>query len=158
VFCVLVLVRFLVVERSTMAAPYVLNCSALGVATAYSLFILWRMRAGRVTYGNLAGSVAVDCVGCFASLLQTVLWPAAGEHFRGILTTPDISAILLIVYCAGFRVWPRLALLGAALNLLSYVALVGTEMLLARSGLDYGFAEAAMFLFVLASVIVLSVG
>jgi signal transduction histidine kinase len=158
VFCVLVLIRFLIVEKSRMPAPWVLNCSALGSATAYSLWILWRMRAGAVTYGMLAGSVAIDCVGCFASLLQTVLWPAAGDHFRGLLTTPDISAILLIVYCAGFRVWPSLSLLGAALNLLSYVTLVATEMTLARKGLDYGLAEATMFFFVLASVIVLSVG
>jgi signal transduction histidine kinase len=157
VFCALVLIRFLDLEQSSSAAPYVLNLSALGTAIGYSLWLLSKMRRGVVTYGMLAASVAVDSVGCFASLLQTVLWPAQGAYFHGLLTTPDVSALLLIVWCAGFRVWPRLAALGAALNLVSYVALVGTELSLNRAGLAYGIPEVMMFLFVLGSVMVLSV-
>jgi signal transduction histidine kinase len=158
VFCTLVLVRFLMLEQSTSAAPYLLNFSALGSAIGYSLWLLARMRQGRATYRMLAVSVAIDSVGAFASLLQTVLWPAQGAQFRGLLTTPDMAALLLIVYCAGFRVWPRLAVLGAVLNLISYVALVVTELTIARPGLAYGVPEVMMFLFVLVSVIVLSVG
>jgi signal transduction histidine kinase len=157
VFCTLVLVRFMALEQSTSPAPYVLNISALGVAIGYSLWLLAKMRRGRATYPMLAVSVAVDSVGCFASLLQTVLWPAQGADFHGLLATPDISALLLIVWCAGFRVWPRLATLGAILNLASYLALVTTELTLNRPGLAYGIPEVMMFLFVLGSVIVLSV-
>lgn len=157
VFCTLVLVRFLALEQSSSPAPYVLNISALGVAIGYSLWLLSTMRRGVASYGMLAVSVAVDSVGCFASLLQTVLWPAQGPRFHGLLATPDISALLLIVWCAGFRVWPRLAALGAVLNFASYVALVATELSLNRPGLAYGLPEVMMFLFVLGSVIVLSV-
>ena len=157
VFCTLVLARFLVLEQSSSVAPYVLNVSALGLAIGYSLWLLAKMRQGRADYRILAFSVAVDSVGCFASLLQTVLWSAQGQAFHGLLATPDISALLLIVWCAGFRVWPRLAALGAVLNLASYVALVTTELSLKRPGLAYGIPEVMMFLFVLGSVIVLSV-
>lgn len=158
VFCTLVLVRFLALEQSSSVAPYVLNVSALGIAIGYSLWLLFKMRRGAATYGMLAISVTVDSVGCFASLLQTVLWPAQGERFHGLLATPDVSALLLIVWCAGFRVWPRLALLGAILNFASYLALVTTELSLNRPGLAYGVPEVMMFLFVLGSVIVLSIG
>jgi signal transduction histidine kinase len=158
VFCSLVLLRFLLVERTGQLAPYLLNIPALGMAIGYSVWLLVRMRAGRATYGMLALSVAVDTVGCFASLMQTVLWPSEGAAYGGLLTTPDISALLLIVYCAGFRVWPRIALLGAVLNLIAYFGIVLAEHLRYGDRLDYGFAEVAMFLFVLVSVMVLSVG
>jgi signal transduction histidine kinase len=158
VFCSLVLVRFVAVESSSDLAPWLLNLSALGSAIAYSVFILVKMRAGRVTRSMLAISVAVDSIGAFASLLQTALWPSQGATYRGLLTIPDISALLLIVYCAGFRVWPGVALLGAVLNLIVYFALVAIEKLLYGSTLGYGIAEVAMFLFVLVSIMVLSVG
>jgi signal transduction histidine kinase len=158
VFCSLVLIRFLLVERTGQLAPYLLNIPALGVAIGYSVWLLFRMRQGRASYGMLALSVAVDSVGAFASLMQTVLWPSEGAAYRGLLTTPDISALLLIVYCAGFRVWPRIALLGAVLNLVAYFALVLAERARYGAQLGYGFAAVAMFLFVLVSVMVLSVG
>jgi hypothetical protein len=49
-------------------------------------------------------------------------------------------------------------LLGAVLNFVSYLALVTTELSLNRPGLAYGLPEVMMFLFVLGSVIVLSIG
>ena len=156
VFCALVLVRFLGLEQVHTPAPYILNITALGTAIGYSAWLLWRMHLGRTDYRMLAVSVVIDAVGCFASLLQTVLWPG-GDHYKGLLTTPDMGALLVIVYCAGFRVWPRLAVLGAGLNFVSYVALVATEMGLRGNQLGYGMAEVFMFLFVLGSVIVLSV-
>lgn len=158
VFCSLVLLRFVAVESSTSLAPWLLNLSALGSAILYSVFILVKMRAGRATRTMLAISVAVDSIGCFASLLQTALWPSEGAAYRGLLTLPDISALLLIVYCAGFRVWPNVALLGAVLNLVVYFALVVVEKLLYGDRLGYGFAQVAMFLFVLVSIMILSVG
>ncbi len=158
VFCVLVLARFLSLKQAPTLAPYVLNLSALGVAIAYSAFLLWRIRQGKAEYWMLVVSVAVDAVGCFASLLQTVLWPGEGSSFRGLLTVPDMSALLVIVYCAGFRVWPRLAVLGALFNLVSYLTLVTTELALGGTHLGYAWPEVLMFLFVLGSVMVLSVG
>ncbi|HZO14140.1 MAG TPA: hypothetical protein VFB62_12800, partial [Polyangiaceae bacterium] len=155
VFCVLVLARFLTLGQGVSA--YVLNISALGVAIAYSVWLLFQIHHERASYAMLAASVAIDAVGSFASLLQTVLWPSSGENYHGLLTTPDAAAILLVVYCAGFRVWPRLALLGAALNLVSYAALVTTELAFRRPGIGYGIPEVLLFLFVLASVMVLSV-
>jgi len=156
VFCSLVLLRFLSLEQVHTPAPYVLNLSALGVAIGYSAWLLWRIHSNRANYRMLAVSVVIDATGCFASLLQTVLWPG-GDHYKGLLTTPDMGALLVIVYCAGFRVWPQLAVLGAALNFLSYVALVATEMTLHGHRLSYAMPEVMMFLFVLGSVIVLSV-
>ena len=158
VFCVLVLARFLSLKQAPTPAPYVLNLTALGVAIGYSAFLLWRIRQGKVEYWMLVVSVAVDAVGCFASLLQTVLWPGEGSSFRGLLTVPDMSALLVIVYCAGFRVWPRLAVLGALFNLVSYLTLVTTELALGGTHLGYAWPEVLMFLFVLGSVMVLSVG
>jgi signal transduction histidine kinase len=158
VFCVLVLARFLGLKQAGTPAPYVLNLTALGVAIGYSAWLLWRMKKQRVEYWMLVVSVAVDAVGCFASLLQTVLWPGEGAEFRGLLSVPDMSALLVIVYCAGFRVWPRLAVIGAVLNLISYLALVTTELALGGSHVAYGVPEVLMFLFVLGSVMVLSVG
>ena len=111
-------------------APYVLNLTALGSRHRLLAWLLWRIRRGRVEYWMLVVSVAVDAVGCFASLFQTVLWPSSGASYRGLLTVPDISALLVIVYCAGFRVWPRLAVLGALFNLVSYVTLVTIELAL----------------------------
>jgi signal transduction histidine kinase len=158
VFCLLVLVRFLSLEQSSNPAPYVLNLSALGIAIGYSLWILAQIRRNRAEYWMLVVSVVVDAVACFASLLQTVLWPATGASYRGLLTTPDMSALLVIVYCAGFRVWPRLAVIGALSNLLSYLVLVTAELSLGGSGIGYGLPEVLMFLFVLGSVMVLSIG
>jgi signal transduction histidine kinase len=158
VFCVLVLARFLSLEQASTPAPYVLNLSALGIAIGYSLWILWRIRKSRADYWMLVVSVMVDAIGCFASLLQTVLWPASGAAYRGLLTTPDMSALLVIVYCAGFRVWPRLAAIGALLNLLSYFVLVSVELSIGGDRLGYGIPEVFMFLFVLGSVMVLSIG
>jgi signal transduction histidine kinase len=158
VFCVLVLARFLILEQSASAAPYVLNLSALGIAIGYSLWILRRIRQNRAEYWMLVVSVMIDAVGCFASLLQTVLWPASGASYRGLLTTPDMSALLVIVYCAGFRVWPRLAVIGAIANLVFYFALVITELSIGGSRIAYGIPEVLMFLFVLGSVMVLSIG
>jgi signal transduction histidine kinase len=158
VFCVLVLARFLSLEQSTSAAPYVVNLSALGLAIGYSVWILGRIRRNRAEYWMLVVSVMIDAVGCFVSLLQTVLWPAAGASYRGLLTTPDMSALLVIVYCAGFRVWPRLAVIGALANLFFYLALVTTELSIGGGRIAYGIAEVTMFLFVLGSVMVLSIG
>ena len=158
VFCLLVLVRFLSLEQSDTVAPYLLNLSALGSAIGYSVWILWQIRRNRVEYWMLVVSVMIDAVGCFASLMQTVLWPASGEAYRGLLTTPDMSALLVIVYCAGFRVWPRLAVIGALSNLFFYLVLVTTELTIGRSRIGYGIPEVSMFLFVLGSVMVLSIG
>ena len=158
VFCLLVLVRFLSLEQSATVAPYLLNLSALGVAIGYSLWILLQIRRNRVEYWMLVVSVMVDAVGCFASLLQTVLWPASGASYRGLLTTPDMSALLVIVYCAGFRVWPRLAVIGSVSNLFFYLVLVTVELSSGKSTIGYGLPEVVMFLFVLGSVMVLSIG
>jgi len=157
VFCVLVLARFLYLERSREIEPYLLNLSALGGTIAYSGWLLHALRRGRATYRMLALSVGVDAVGCSASLLQTVLWPADGAAYRGLLTLPDVGALLLIVYCAGFRVWPRLALLGALLNFVAYLGLVAADWLRNGPRLAYGSPAVLMFLFVLVSVMVLSV-
>jgi signal transduction histidine kinase len=158
VFCVLVLARFLSLEQSASPAPYVVNLSALGVAIGYSLWILRRIRQNRAEYWMLVVSVMIDAIGCFTSLLQTVLWPAAGASYRGLLTTPDMSALLVIVYCAGFRVWPRLATIGALANLFFYLVLVTTELSIGGGRIGYGIPEVTMFLFVLGSVMVLSIG
>jgi signal transduction histidine kinase len=157
VLCALVLLRFLLIGGATTSA-YALNGGALGIAIATSVAILVRLRRGKVDLALLTASVVVDAIACTASLLQTVLWPSSGERYRGILLTPDIGALLLVVYCAGYRVWPRLARLGAALNVVAFCLLVAADRRFQESRLGYGWAEIVFFLMVLCAVVVLSVG
>jgi signal transduction histidine kinase len=156
IFCLLILARFISVTPPS-PAPYVVNVGALALAIGTSLWILKRIREEKANYSSLALSIGVDALVCFTSLLQTILWPYETDHYRGLLTTPDPAALFVIVYTAGIRVWPRLAVLGAGLNLLSYVMLMVIEQARWGGQLGYGRPEIAMFLVLLGAVMTLSV-
>ncbi|HEY6561392.1 MAG TPA: HAMP domain-containing sensor histidine kinase [Polyangiaceae bacterium] len=156
VFCVLVLARFISVMPPS-AVPYAINLSALCAALLCSAWILKRIREQKASYRTLTLSIVVDAAVCFLSLLQTSLWPAHAEHYRGLLTGPDPAALLVIVYASGLRVWPRLAVVGAALNLGSYLLLLAVESVVWGERLAYGRAEMVFFLLCLGGVMALSI-
>jgi signal transduction histidine kinase len=156
VFCVLVLARFVSV-MPLRPAPYVINLSALCAALACSAWILKRIHEQKAGYGLMTFSIVVDAAVCFLSLLQTTFWPAHADSFRGLLAGPDPAALLVIVYAAGLRVWPRLALLGAVLNLGSYLSLLVIERAIWDGRLSYGRAEMVFFLLCLGAVMALGI-
>jgi len=156
VFCVLILARFLSLMTPSVA-PYAVNLSALSAAVLCSWWILRRIQRQKADYFTLGLSIAVDAGVCFLSLLQTSLWPALGAAYGGLLGGPDLAAMLVIVYAAGLRVWPRLAVLGAALNLCSYAILMLVEHAHWGERLVYGRAEMLMFLLCLLAVMALGI-
>ncbi len=156
VFCVLVLARFVSV-MPPRPAPYAINLSALCAALACSAWILKRIHEQKAGYGTMTFSIVVDAGVCFLSLLQTSFWPAQPDTYRGLLAGPDPAALLVIVYAAGLRVWPRLAVLGAALNLGSYLLLLVIERAIRADHLSYGRSEMVFFLLCLGGVMALGI-
>lgn len=156
VFCALVLVRFVSV-MPPRTAPYVINLSALCAALACSVWILKRIHDQKASSRILIFSIVVDAAVCFLSLLQTSLWPAQPDSYRGLLTGPDPAALLVIVYAAGLRVWPRVAVLGAALSLGSYLLLLAIERAAWGERLTYGRSEMVFFLLCLGGVMALGI-
>jgi len=98
---------------------------ALAAAIAFSLYTLFGVRPTLRSERVLVASVAVDAVVCFVSLLPSPLWPWQG--YLGLTNMPDMAAILLITFAAGLRHSPRAAIVGAALNAVSYAALVAVD-------------------------------
>jgi signal transduction histidine kinase len=154
-FCAAVLARFLAIEQLG-ALPYLTNVPAIGLAIAFSAWMLVRIRRGRAGYRALLASVAVDAIVCFLSLLQTVLWPWPRSHYAGLLRLPDMATVLVITYAAGFRLWPRLAAVGGALNVGFCLALLLIDRARWGARLGYGLEDAILFIIALVAVSALS--
>lgn len=115
VFSSVILARFLMVgvgEDGGTARAW-LELPAIGGALAFSAWALARVRRGAPA-GVLVASVACDALAGFVSLASNVVSPWPG--YRGILVTPDLGVVPLLIIAAGMRMSPRIALFGAALN------------------------------------------
>lgn len=130
VFCLAIGIRYVLIGPLTFPGGLkeaFVELPALGIAIAFSLWVLFRAPKRGVSRGFLYASVSLDAVICFSSLLVNVLWPPAG--YRGIATIPDTAAMLVIIFAAGFRLYPRVAVVGGALN----ITLAGALVLLDRT-------------------------
>jgi signal transduction histidine kinase len=157
VFCVAVLVRFAAVSPGVPRQGVAFNVSVILSAIAFSLWMLASIRRGRATSRSLAVSVVLDVAVCFCSLLQTSLWPNLSHGaYTGLLSRPDPSALLLVVISAGFRLSPRLSLLGSVLTGAAFAALVVLERGRHGSSLAYGVFDVTFFAVVLTGMAALS--
>lgn len=143
-FCVLVLFRFYTVTRGVPLVAYVFETVVNLLAMGVSVAMLLAIRRGRATRGRLAASIVTDAVGCFLCLLCHSLWPAV-TPFTGTLARPDPTAILIMIYSAGFRFSPALALLGGILNTLGFAILMVVEHRIHGATLVYGWSEIFFF-------------
>jgi signal transduction histidine kinase len=157
VFCVAVLVRFAAVAPGVPAQGVAFNVAVILSAIAFSLWMLSRIRRGRATSRALSLSVVLDVAVCFCSLLQTSLWPNLSYGtYTGLLARPDPAALLLVVISAGFRLSPRLSLLGSVLSGAAFAALVLLERARHASSLTYGVFDVTLFAVLLAGMAALS--
>jgi signal transduction histidine kinase len=108
-FCALVLLRFLTIEVDQPPGALASALVVLGAAIAFSVWALVAIQRGRAGPAVLRLSVWLDVVVCALSLLNTLLWPGNMPH-PGMLTQPDVGALLLVVFSAGLRLDPRLSL------------------------------------------------
>ena len=90
-------------------------------AVIFSLVMIWRVRSGRARVRDLYLSVVLDAAVCFLSLLPNVLWPQ--EAFAGILRSPDVAAVYLMVIASLFRLFASVVLLSGFAGAVSLSAL-----------------------------------
>jgi signal transduction histidine kinase len=122
-FCVLVLVRFWTCDPPLPARLF--NVVLVSLAIAFSAWLLVRVLRRRRIGPHLGLSVLVDVAVCALSLLQTVLWPSDDHSgYTGLLSHPDIAAMLVVVGGAGLRLDARWAALGAIAGLVSIAAVL----------------------------------
>ncbi len=114
-FSLVILARFLVVGAREQggASRAWLELVAIGGALAFSAWSFVRVRHG-APIGVLVASVACDAAAGFVSLASNVIAPWPG--YLGILVTPDLGVVPLLIVAAGMRMSPRVAIFGAALN------------------------------------------
>ena len=125
VFCVLIALRFLSLVEvegpgDSLRGVLLLLAAVLGIA--FSLRVIALLRKGKVSGRLLGMSVVADAAICTVALLSNVLWPF--PEYRGVLLLPETATFLAIVFAAGFRASPRLAMVGAAANGLGLALLV----------------------------------
>ena len=133
-FCLLVLLRFLVLGGGSRPDAAV-TIPAVAVAMGFSAYLLLRRRPFPRWLFGVSG--LVDATVCFAALLPNVLWPAA-VVYHGLLMSPDVTAIFIMVSVSGLRLSPRLAVLSTLYNTVSGALLVTLDALLngVRSEVD----------------------
>lgn len=133
VFCAVVLVRFLALS----AAPWSHELWTLFPLCGGVAFSLWTLTRGEKEAAARSLRVAggVDAAVCFAALLPNVLWPWDG--YRGLLLSPDFTAVLLALCASAVRLSPRGAALSGLLNVCSAVFLLGLDAWLNRPLLAY---------------------
>lgn len=142
VFCLLIGVRYAMIGPLNFpggVAEAFVELPALAIAIAFSIWIIVRAPRRGVTRGLLYASVSLDAIICFSSLLINVMWPPAG--YRGIATIPDTAAMLVITFAAGFRLYPRVASVGGALNIALGAVLVIVDKLQNPGLAHYGWPE-----------------
>lgn len=161
-FCGAVLARFLLIraqEPEGMGGPGTLtNTLCIATLIGFSGWMLRRLRAEPVTMGLLLISVVVDALGCSASLLQDVLWPAQrrADDYTGLLAHPDVFAQLIMVMAAALRLSPVLVVLSGTLNLGLAVALIWVDWVRWDGFRGYVQEEISLYLLCMLTVAVLS--
>src|SRR5882762_7699203 len=113
---VLIWLRWPDPERLHVLALH-LAASALGIAASIAL-----LRSRAPIKRLLTLSVTLDAAMVFFGFLPLVLWP--WPYYPGIIATPDIAALFIVALAAGLRLSPRVAVYGAALNIVCLVMLL----------------------------------
>jgi signal transduction histidine kinase len=147
-FCVLVLGRFLLIDRAPQTAR--IEGPVLALAIAGSLYALAMARKKRFRGAGLVLSSLADGAVCFLLLLATVLWP--GEVYFGLLRMPEIAAVLPVILVSALRLSPAAALAASLAGALSFAMLVGTDLVLHGPRLTYRASEIAMEAILIVSV------
>ena len=128
-FCVMVMGRYVALHglTSVLVTPdHWLAIAILCVPIVFGLFTFHWSAQAPLSRGTLYASVLIDAIACCASLATTVIEAEAG--YRGILQTPDLSAVCLLIFATGFRVFPRVVVVGATANILLTVGLVALDL------------------------------
>jgi signal transduction histidine kinase len=118
------LLRFLWYHGFTPDGP-LLTSVPLALGIAFSLFVLIALRVPPRGDRYWLVSVSLDAIVAFSALAPNALWPA--PEYVGIVNIPDTSGLLLAIVGAGFRLSPRAAVLGGALNVASLLTLVAID-------------------------------
>lgn len=120
-FCTAELTRYLLISEGGTAQELWLSLGPPLLAVAFSLYIFAASRRGPLASPLLYVSVALDWALGSVALLSNVLapWPA----YNGIVSTPDIAVIYLIIVVAALRLSPSAVLLSGCLNGASSVIL-----------------------------------
>jgi signal transduction histidine kinase len=134
-FCALAVARF-VSLISMQDDPNVLGrwIQVLPVTLATIVFSVWmigRLRRARDVKTLMLVSVIVDAVVCAIVVSANAFWPF--PDYPGVLRMPDTSAFLAMIMAAGYRVYPKLAIVGASLNIGLLAAIVGCDLALHSS-------------------------
>ncbi|MCO5164968.1 MAG: adenylate/guanylate cyclase domain-containing protein [Planctomycetes bacterium] len=120
VLCALLLLRILLAYGDELFALEVkpwFAAAGLSFGLAFSLHTLRRLRAPGEVRLRLTLSVLVDTLVVIVALSPIVVWPHG--DYRGVLREFDAAGILLVVVATGARLYPRVAVVGAASNALA---------------------------------------
>jgi signal transduction histidine kinase len=144
VFCSALLVRFFMLDGIRTWQSCASELAALSIGIVYSIGVLVAIHRGQINSYTLHASVVLEAVICFVSLVQTTLWPSP-LPYRGILARPDAMAMLVVVFCAGYRLSTALALTSGILNFAALGVLVTIERARYASTLVYGWEDVLLF-------------
>lgn len=117
-FCLLVGARFVILlatqddPNETGRAAQMLPATASAII--FSFWMFRRLRRPDDVRRALLASVVVDAVVCSIVIASNVVWPFPG--YQGVLLLPETATVLALTMAAGYRVYPRLALVGVVLN------------------------------------------
>lgn len=147
-FCALVGARLLWVhvnEASPNAEARIgLSLFGITAAMAMSAWILIRARRSSASLPVLHTSVLLDTLGCSLAIGSNVIAP--WDDYRGILMLPETgAAFIAMVVAAGFRVLPRLALLGAISNTLALCSLALADRWLNATLVEYAADQVSIY-------------
>ena len=125
-FCLAIWIRsavmwILIPAGDHVAARALIEYPALASAIVVSFWCLRVREEPRAVKRLVLGSITIDALVAFVSLVSNPLWPWPG--YPGLADLPDTTALVLVAVAAGLRLSPSGAALGAVLNVLSYVAL-----------------------------------
>ncbi len=152
VFCGLVLLRFLAITADTPLGveQVLIEVPVLLVTMLASVLAIVLARRGCFRNRGLILSSIADVLVCFVLLMATVLWP--GADYRGLLRTPDIAAMLPIVFVSALRLTPSATVAGVLASFCAFVTLVHTDLTRNGTVLTYGPPEIGMVGILIASV------
>jgi signal transduction histidine kinase len=119
-----------VVERGLQAVPATLAGAFM------SLWVFWRYFRSHVPRRALVFSVLIDAGLCFVGLLSNVVTPF--PSYQGALLLPEIACFMIMVVNAGFRVSPKLALIGFVANTIGFYTLTAVDLALNSTIVAYG--------------------
>lgn len=107
---------FRALHGESLWRPEVLaSCSGYAVGIAFSVYVLRARHLARRLERHLYLSVLVDAVLIGAAALPFYVVP--GAHYQGFLLTGQLGIVTLATVASGFRLVPRVALVGAGAQL-----------------------------------------